>query len=179
MTKVWSLHCFPDVNNAFGKEDLVKPLHIPSSYLTNVRALAFAVQSQTYLYHSSHSITELNNFSLTGGDKKGWVLLRASLHDPLLVLNVESDVEGGASKLAAQVHHRGFARLQPVCVSCQRRSADANKVVFCPCNAYIPNKKFAELLCIVLNPHIGCACAAGSHILRRGRNVRRCMRLQP
>lgn len=25
----------------------------------------------------------------------GWLLLRASLHDPLLVLNVESELEGG------------------------------------------------------------------------------------
>lgn len=25
----------------------------------------------------------------------GWLLLRASLHDPLLVLNVESELDGG------------------------------------------------------------------------------------
>jgi len=31
-----------------------------------------------------------------GEGRRGWVLLRASLHDPLLVLNVESDVPGGA-----------------------------------------------------------------------------------
>ena len=30
-----------------------------------------------------------------GEGKQGWLLLRASLHDPLLVLNVESDVTGG------------------------------------------------------------------------------------
>ena len=30
-----------------------------------------------------------------GDGKRGWALLRASLHDPLLVLNVESDVRGG------------------------------------------------------------------------------------
>ncbi|KAL6745965.1 Phosphoglucomutase/phosphomannomutase [Haematococcus lacustris] len=30
-----------------------------------------------------------------GGGKTGWLLLRQSLHDPLLVLNVESEVEGG------------------------------------------------------------------------------------
>lgn len=38
-----------------------------------------------------------------GEGKRGWVLLRQSLHDPLLVLNVESEVEGGANKLAQQV----------------------------------------------------------------------------
>jgi len=37
-----------------------------------------------------------------GEGKKGWVLLRASLHDPLLVLNVESDVPNGA---APPPHH--------------------------------------------------------------------------
>ncbi len=31
-----------------------------------------------------------------GEGRRGWVLLRSSLHDPLLVLNVESDVPGGA-----------------------------------------------------------------------------------
>lgn len=30
-----------------------------------------------------------------GDGKMGWLLLRASLHDPLLVLNVESELEGG------------------------------------------------------------------------------------
>jgi hypothetical protein len=30
-----------------------------------------------------------------GDGKRGWLLLRQSLHDPLLVLNVESDVAGG------------------------------------------------------------------------------------
>jgi hypothetical protein len=30
-----------------------------------------------------------------GDGKRGWLLLRQSLHDPLLVLNVESDKEGG------------------------------------------------------------------------------------
>lgn len=30
-----------------------------------------------------------------GAPAAGWALLRASLHDPLLVLNIESDVPGG------------------------------------------------------------------------------------
>lgn len=30
-----------------------------------------------------------------GDGKQGWLLLRASLHDPLLVLNVESDLPDG------------------------------------------------------------------------------------
>lgn len=35
-----------------------------------------------------------------GDGKRGWALLRQSLHDPLLVLNVESDVPGGAFMVA-------------------------------------------------------------------------------
>ena len=31
-----------------------------------------------------------------GEGRRGWLLLRASLHDPLLVLNCESDTRGGA-----------------------------------------------------------------------------------
>lgn len=30
-----------------------------------------------------------------GNGRRGWLLLRQSLHDPLLVLNVESDMQGG------------------------------------------------------------------------------------
>lgn len=35
-----------------------------------------------------------------GEGMRGWCLLRASLHDPLLVLNAESDVRGGKRVLA-------------------------------------------------------------------------------
>ncbi|CAL5224325.1 g6994 [Coccomyxa viridis] len=38
-----------------------------------------------------------------GEGKRGWALLRASLHDPLLVLNVESDVRGGSCEIVRQV----------------------------------------------------------------------------
>lgn len=31
------------------------------------------------------------------GDATGWFLLRKSLHDPVLPLNVESNIEGGVS----------------------------------------------------------------------------------
>jgi hypothetical protein len=36
-----------------------------------------------------------------GDGRRGWLLLRQSLHDPLLVLNVESDQEGGKHCAAA------------------------------------------------------------------------------
>lgn len=35
------------------------------------------------------------NFNLQGGIDNGWFLLRLSVHDPVLPLNVESDVKGG------------------------------------------------------------------------------------
>lgn len=47
-----------------------------------------------------------------GEGRKGWVLLRQSLHDPLLVLNVESELEGGAASLA----HVVFCFLQADCL---------------------------------------------------------------
>lgn len=34
---------------------------------------------------------------MDGSEQTGWMLLRASLHDPLLVVNAESDVAGGTS----------------------------------------------------------------------------------
>jgi len=38
-----------------------------------------------------------------GDGKRGWVLLRQSLHDPLLVMNAESEVAGGVAATAARV----------------------------------------------------------------------------
>lgn len=35
-----------------------------------------------------------------GNGKEGWLLLRQSLHDPLLPLNIESEVKGGVEKIA-------------------------------------------------------------------------------
>ena len=34
-----------------------------------------------------------------GEGKQGWLLLRSSLHDPLLVLNVESELVGGQARI--------------------------------------------------------------------------------
>jgi phosphomannomutase len=36
-------------------------------------------------------------------DERGWFLLRLSLHDPVMPLNVESDKEGGADKIAVKL----------------------------------------------------------------------------
>lgn len=40
------------------------------------------------------------NFDLDGGMENGWFLLRLSVHDPVLPLNLESDVRGGVMHMA-------------------------------------------------------------------------------
>ena len=41
--------------------------------------------------------------SCCSGDENGWLLLRLSLHDPVIPLNVESNVSGGVKKIANRV----------------------------------------------------------------------------
>ncbi len=52
-------------------------------------------------------------------NEKGWFLLRLSLHDPLLPLNIESDVEGGNKEIAKKLapFFRGFEKLDSTSVS--------------------------------------------------------------
>lgn len=42
-------------------------------------------------------------FNCNGSDEKGWFLLRMSLHEPLLVLNIESDIDDGCSNLLEKI----------------------------------------------------------------------------
>jgi phosphomannomutase len=42
------------------------------------------------------------NFDKEHGD--GWALVRMSLHEPILPVNIESDTEGGVKKIAAQLY---------------------------------------------------------------------------
>nr|WP_202803718.1 phosphomannomutase/phosphoglucomutase [Spirulina subsalsa] len=48
-----------------------------------------------------------------GEKERGWFLLRLSLHDPVIPLNIESNVKGGVSKIAGLLFEflRGFDRL--------------------------------------------------------------------
>lgn len=39
----------------------------------------------------------------TSSNEKGWFLLRLSLHDPVMPLNIESDIEGGVEIIAAKL----------------------------------------------------------------------------
>ncbi|MGI6172403.1 MAG: phosphomannomutase/phosphoglucomutase [Christensenellales bacterium] len=43
-------------------------------------------------------------FNLDGGIENGWFLLRLSVHDPVMPLNVESDVEGGVKQMLSQLY---------------------------------------------------------------------------
>ncbi|MBO4836442.1 MAG: phosphomannomutase/phosphoglucomutase, partial [Clostridia bacterium] len=43
------------------------------------------------------------NFDLKDGLENGWFLLRLSVHDPVLPLNAESDVEGGLRIMLEQL----------------------------------------------------------------------------
>ena len=42
--------------------------------------------------------------SCTSPTEDGWLLLRLSLHDPVIPLNVESNVERGVSAIAMRLH---------------------------------------------------------------------------
>ena len=44
-------------------------------------------------------------FACTNQSEKGWFLLRLSLHDPVLPLNVESDVIGGVDVISSKLHN--------------------------------------------------------------------------
>ncbi len=41
--------------------------------------------------------------SCTSADENGWFLLRLSLHDPVMPLNIESNVQGGVAKIAQRL----------------------------------------------------------------------------
>ncbi len=48
--------------------------------------------------------------SCTSADEDGWFLLRLSLHDPVMPLNIESNVKGGVNKIAKRL----LAFFQPI-----------------------------------------------------------------
>jgi phosphomannomutase len=46
--------------------------------------------------------------------EEGWFLLRLSLHDPVIPLNIESDVKGGVSQISSRLLEflKGFESLE-------------------------------------------------------------------
>jgi len=63
---------------------------------------------QTFALSQSDWKVVPNNYegirvSCTSPDENGWFLLRLSLHDPVMPLNVESNVQGGVAKIAQRL----------------------------------------------------------------------------
>lgn len=58
-----------------------------------------------------------------GNGKSGWLLLRQSLHDPLLALNIESDVENGIAPVAKTLVNEFFSQFPNVDVTKLAQSA--------------------------------------------------------
>ncbi len=59
--------------------------------------------------HEKWAVEPVNHegvrISLKNEDERGWFLLRLSLHDPVLPLNVESDVQGGVKKICMDIEN--------------------------------------------------------------------------
>ena len=56
--------------------------------------------------------------SFKGEDVRGWILLRMSLHDPVMPMNIEGERPGDLEKLVkiAQKLLRGFEQLDTSCL---------------------------------------------------------------
>lgn len=90
--------------------DLSKPVE-SREYRLAVREGDFASYGQWLLKDLTEKIGEVQGWQIvepnyeglrvrcTGEDEKGWFLLRLSLHDPVMPLNIESDVEGGVDRI--------------------------------------------------------------------------------
>jgi phosphomannomutase len=68
------------------------------------------VISELGIYAASKNHWELvpNNYegvrvACSGTDEKGWFLMRLSLHDPVIPVNIESDTEGGVANIASKL----------------------------------------------------------------------------
>ena len=48
---------------------------------------------------------KLSPLKIVANAGNGWALLRKSLHDPKMPLNIESDDAGGVSLIATRIHH--------------------------------------------------------------------------
>ena len=103
---------------AAGKEltDLLKTLREPKE----AREIRFKITTENFAEYGKKVLAELEsycagfNFLTPAPDNRegfrvnfdkehgnGWLLLRLSVHDPVMPLNIESDEEGGADKIEA------------------------------------------------------------------------------
>ena len=97
-------------------EDLIADLKEPAEaveYRLGVKAADFASYADGVLSGLQEKIgggsapdmtLELPNYEgVRVNCEDGWFLIRKSLHDPLMPLNIESDAAGGVEKIAAAV----------------------------------------------------------------------------
>ena len=53
--------------------------------------------------HNSWNLTENNYEGVHAYFKNGWILMRKSLHDPMIPINIESDIVDGTKKIKLEV----------------------------------------------------------------------------
>ena len=99
-------------------DSLIKELQDPAEE----KELRFKIKCDDFRSYGNSVISELEKFAekqngwrtaddnregirvyLDDEDKKGWFLLRLSVHDPIMPLNIESDVTGGVKKIAQEL----------------------------------------------------------------------------
>ncbi|MBQ1417877.1 MAG: phosphomannomutase/phosphoglucomutase, partial [Firmicutes bacterium] len=97
-------------------EDLIADLEEPAEakeFRLAVNAPDFAAYADTVLAGleeavasgkaSGMTLEQPNYEGVRVNCEEGWFLIRKSLHDPLMPLNIESNAAGGASRIASQV----------------------------------------------------------------------------
>jgi phosphomannomutase len=115
--------------------DLITKLEQP----VESRELRFNILEEDFISYGKHVLAELQMKVLqiegweivspnyeglrvrcTSSNEKGWFLLRLSLHDPVMPLNIESDVEGGVEIIARRLELilQDFDYLQTIVLNC-------------------------------------------------------------
>ena len=99
--------------------DLITPLPVPAGsreYRLKITAPDFVAKGNEVIEKLSEYASTMPGwtmvpdnyegvrFSCSNESEKGWFLLRLSLHDPVLPLNVESDVVGGVDLISSKLH---------------------------------------------------------------------------
>ena len=69
---------------------------------TIIHALDLAARTETGWRVADDNREGISIF-FDGPQEKGWFLLRLSVHDPIIPINIESDAPGGAVRIAAKL----------------------------------------------------------------------------
>lgn len=121
MTKIVILIARDKTGNAL--QDILAPLEQP----VEEKELRFAIKTDDFKAYGENVIAELEKYyegrdgwkiaddnregmriSADSQNGNGWLLLRLSVHDPIMPLNIESNEEGGVMKIAKDFY--GFIR---------------------------------------------------------------------